>query len=151
MISKSAFDTVWDGATPFQIKTEYDMILPVGPGLCQWAEPLRAFAEEIVATLDRTSPPVKFRQAKYLLTERYMEYRAKAPRAHRDNLGSKKHICLYHVFVQAYEYVTRLQLTAIPPQLDITHIPPPPAVPIVKQPSMNTIFGISDDWYPGSE
>lgn len=148
MVHRDELDALWEGAEPFHVETMYDPVLPVAPELCAWASELSEFCEQLIATLDETSPPVKFRQAKYLLSERYMEFRAKAPRNHRDNLGSKKHVCLYHVFIQVYEYITKVQLTAIPPQIEVKHVPAPPPVPVVRQPTMSTIFGIDDDWYP---
>jgi hypothetical protein len=136
------------GNGPFHVITEYDPKPPVVAEFCQWADELSLFARRLIETLDETSPPVKFRQAKYLLTERYFEMRAKAPRNHRNNLGSNKHICLFSVYTEVYEYISTLQHRAIPPQIEVKNVPPPVPVPVVRQPSMSSIFGISDDWYP---
>ncbi len=93
MVRKEELYEAWSSSELPHVITEYDEKLPINPEPCVWAQEFSNFCAELVATLDTTSPPVKYRQAKYLLTERYMEFRAKAPRGHRDTLGSKKHIC----------------------------------------------------------
>lgn len=65
------------------------------------------------------------------LTTRYFEWRSSVPQDHKYRAGPKSsHICIYHVFDQAYHQLRTIQLSLsrplLPPALPVTSPPPEP-------------------------
>jgi hypothetical protein len=61
--------------------------------------------------------PMRLAQAKVLATDRYLDYRAYASKAHRDKIGEKGHICLYQVWIAAMHEIRTRQLALDPPKV----------------------------------
>src|SRR6266508_1190388 len=66
----------------------------------QWTE-TRCTSVGAALRLDHASAAVAVNQDKVLLVDKYFEWRAAAPKAHR-NRTSEGHICLFHVFDETY-------------------------------------------------
>jgi hypothetical protein len=74
---------------------------------------------------------MRLAQAKVLITDRYLDYRAYATREHRDKLGVKGHICLYQTWIAGMHEVRTKQLSLNPPRVlkIVTSKPEPPSLP----------------------
>lgn len=64
-----------------------------------------------------TTDLMRLAQAKVLISDRYVEFRAYATREHRDKLGGKGHICLYQVWIASMHEVRTKQLALEPPKV----------------------------------
>ena len=92
---------------------------PAPPPLCEDAQLLSDYAEQLNRQLQAKSNPVAFDQARLMLTDRYMALRTAAPRAHQNHLGRRGHRCLYPVFIDAYAQLRALELSTAPPPLAV--------------------------------
>ncbi len=97
---------------------------PAPPPLCEDAQRLSDYAEQLNHQLQAKPNPIAFDQARLMLTDRYMALRTSAPRAHQNHLGRRGHRCLYPVFIDAYAQLRALELSTAPPALAV---PPKPA------------------------
>lgn len=70
---------------------------------------------------------IRLAQAKVLLTDRFLDFRAYATREHRDKLGDKGHTCLYQVWIAAMHEIRTKQLTLDPPRVMKLVAPKPEA------------------------
>lgn len=95
-----------------------------------YCTPARVFKqwtlEMLAEYLSRTPTPIQLAQAKVLLVDRYFEWRATVSKSHRNRVGENGHVCIFHVFEQAYQQIRMVQLTVTPPQL---MVPAPPVKP----------------------
>ena len=87
----------------------------------EWTETLYASVGAAVK-LDNAGAAVAVNQAKVLLVDKYFEWRAAAPKSHRNRTG-EGHICLFHVFDETYRTLRALELSLTPPLLFLS--PPP--------------------------
>jgi hypothetical protein len=92
----------------------------------QWTETLCASVGE-AARYGNAKAAVAVNQAKVLLVDKYFEWRAAAPKAHRNRTG-EGHTCLFHVFDETYRTLRAIELSLTPPLLFLPP-PPPPRVP----------------------
>ncbi len=69
--------------------------------------------------------PVRINQMKLRLLDRYFEWVAVAPKAHRYKTSTQGHLCLYHVFKEAYDKLKALELALTPPMLFVPELPRP--------------------------
>jgi hypothetical protein len=131
---------------------------------CAYAQQFGAWAEALVVHLVQVSEdakPAAIRQAKLLLLDKYMEWRASAPAGHRDYLraapvrssadreagnghrmfGRRRggHECLYAVFVATYQTLHQQLLELSPPPLQ-PPAPRPPASAPAPPPQIAGIF-----------
>jgi hypothetical protein len=78
-----------------------------------WRYTDEALNKYVRSTID----PIRLAQAKVLITDRYLEFRAYASKTHRDKIGDKGHICLYQVWIAAMHEIRVRQLALEPPRV----------------------------------
>jgi hypothetical protein len=119
------FEELWRRHRDFKFSEEEEFeFCPWGRQFYDWTLPLVEKA---------TSRPdlVLLNQAKILLLEKWMEYRAVAPKAHRDHLSrANGHRCLFWAFLNAYQCLKAAELALTPPMLFLPEPAPPPPPPI---------------------
>lgn len=139
------FDELWHGH-------EFD--LPKGteggdageeaePTYCVYARKFNLWAEELCAGAVKdpnTRSLVVINQAKVLLLDKYMEWRSFVPKKHRAYTGSY-HVCIFHIFVTAYDRLKVVELSLTPPMLFLP-APPPPLAPPPAPPPPPQIAGV---------
>src|SRR5687767_9305832 len=81
----------------------------------KWAEALCLSVGEAVRQ-DGAGAVVAVNQAKVLLVDKYFEWRAAAPKAHRNRTG-EGHTCLFHVMDETYRTLRAIELSLTPPLL----------------------------------
>lgn len=101
--------------------------------LCVYAQQFDAWAQELCVGSVRNLSVVSLNQAKVLLLDKYMQWKASVPKRHRAYTasGPNSHICIYHVFETAYDRLRVLELSLTPPMLflPLPPLPPPPPPP----------------------
>lgn len=97
--------------------------VPVQEAPCSHAQAFGGWAEELLATAQRQETGIALNQAKAILLDRYFQWRATVPKAHRDCTGERGHRCIWHVFADAYERLRAAELALAPPPL--AEAPPP--------------------------
>lgn len=110
--------------------------------ICPYALQFETWAIELVREHGTTL--VSINQGKVLLVDRYFEWRATVPTAHRNRVNDQGHICIFHVFDEAYRTFRTRELSIRPP---IIFIPEPkPPLPPPSPPQIAGIFiGEVDD------
>jgi hypothetical protein len=115
-----SFDSLWHQHDDF-ILTEPK------PRLCPFAEQFSLWAEALFSKATHNASVVSVNQAKLLLVDRYMDWRAAVPGAHRNLGGSRSgHVCIFQVFEETYQKLKTVELSLTPPML---FLPPPPSPP----------------------
>lgn len=85
---------------------------------CSASKVLWRYTDDVLNKYVRSNTDLmRLAQAKVLITDRYLEARAYASKAHRDKIGDKGHICLYQVWIAAMHEVLTNQLTLDPPKV----------------------------------
>jgi hypothetical protein len=117
------FDTIWGRFADLEFKAPTAL-----PSHCPYAQTFSEWVEELLGDL---APPsiVTVNQAKVQLLDKFFEWRKFVPKSHERHLGRVGHVCIYQVFVQAYERLKVIELALTPPMLFIPPPPPPPPLP----------------------
>jgi hypothetical protein len=90
---------------------------------CEDAKALWRYMEDVLNRYVRGSTDlIRLAQAKVLLVDRYLDFRAYAAKAHRDKVGDKGHICLYQAWIACMHEIRTAQLRLHPPEVLI--VPP---------------------------
>jgi hypothetical protein len=103
------------------------------PTYCPYAAKFKQWADTLCGTVveatryDNARAAVALNQCKLLLVDRLFEWRASVPKSHRNYTG-KGHICLLHVFDEAYRTLRTIELSLTPPLLFLP-APPPARLP----------------------
>jgi hypothetical protein len=120
MSSDPAFEQLWHRHDDFEFSEP-------GPDYCPYAEQFHGWAEALWRTATQRATVVSINQAKVLLLDKYFEWRAAVPKAHRNHLSSSTgHTCIFYVFEEAYERLKVVELSLAPPMLFLPEPPPPP-------------------------
>jgi hypothetical protein len=98
------------------------------PQHCEFGEQFAVWAAELIERVIDNPSVILVNQSKVLLLDKYFEWRAVVPKAHRYHLGrGNSHVCIFGVFEATYERLKRLELSLTPPLLFLPQPPPPPA------------------------
>ncbi len=118
----------WSEPEPFQpfSHAEPARWCRFGYRLLEWATPL------IKEATDKGDPNF-IKGAKFLLTEKYHEYRVNVTRQHRDNV--RGHFCIYHAYLEAYDALKELSLAHAPLEL----LPPAMQQQAPQEPAMTNL------------
>lgn len=90
---------------------------------CSYARRFADWAAEVCHDALQRQDLIALNQAKVLLLDKYFEWRAFVPKNHRYRMTETGHICIFHIFEEAYRQIKLAELTLSPPKL----IEPPPA------------------------
>lgn len=118
---ESRFDALWNRAQDFELP-EYQ------PPKCVFAQRFSDWTSVLYANVAQNPSIVFVNQAKILLLDKYFEWRSFAPKSHRNHLGANGHICLFQVFVEAYERLKVMELSLTPPLLFLPSSSSPPQI-----------------------
>lgn len=131
-MEQRAFDELWERlrAAEFTPAEEQEETCIYAQHFERWAAPF--YQEEA-----RRPSLLGINQKMLLLTKKYFEFRAAVPRSHRDRIGERSHVCIFHIFERYYQRFKVLELGLAPPMLFLP--PPPPAPP----PPPPTLMGIT--------
>ena len=100
------------------------------PSYCAYADRFRKWTGTLCTSVgesvkhDNAKAAVAINQAKVLLLDKYFEWRAASPKAHRNRTG-EGHTCLFHVFDETYRTLRAIELSLTPPLLFLPPAPPP--------------------------
>jgi hypothetical protein len=96
---------------------------------CAYARQFAEWTAELAARATQYADAVAINQAKVQLVDKYFEWRAYVPKAHRLRTGRRAgHTCIFHVFVEAYHALKVAELALTPPLLFLPETPPPPQI-----------------------
>jgi len=93
------------------------------PDMCPYAQKFSEWVNALLVGLSEKPNIVSVNQAKILLQDKWHDWRTVSPKRHRDHLSYRGHICLFHVYEQAYKQLRVLELSLTPPLL---FLPPKP-------------------------
>lgn len=99
------------------------------PAYCAYATKFKIWGDTLCASVgqavqqDSARAAVAINQAKVLLVDKYFEWRAAAPKAHRNYTG-ESHSCLFHVADETYRTLRAIELSVTPPLLFLPPAPP---------------------------
>ena len=97
-----------------------------GYRLCPYARSFLEWAEELVTQAMSKRDTVGVNQAKLRLLDKYFDWRTEVPQAHRNRTGSYNgHVCIFHVFEEAYRVLRVAELSLTPSPLYIPAPRPP--------------------------
>jgi hypothetical protein len=107
---------------------------PAPPPICAPARQFQQWAEALCTSIyaevqrDNTRGAIAVNQGKVLLIDKLHEWRATAPKDHRNRVG-RGHTCLLDIFDQTYRALRAIELSLTPPLL---FLPPSPAMRVPK-------------------
>jgi hypothetical protein len=115
-----AFDQLWRQlqAVKFQMTEPQEE-------LCSYAQHFAAWADALYQEEVNQPTLVGINQKMLLLLKRYFEWRAAVPKAHRDRMSERSHVCIFSIFERSFHRFKVLELSLAPPMLFL----PPPAAP----------------------
>jgi hypothetical protein len=111
--------------------------------MCGHARDFAAWIEENIQAVLKYPTPISLNQSKLRLLDRYFDYRAAVTKAHRDCIGERNHLCIFHIFERAFQQLRLCELKLTPPLLFIPPAPAAPSMPTPKQ-VVDVIFGFPD-------
>lgn len=95
--------------------------------ICVYAQRFARWATEICQAEAAEPTQIGINQKMLLLTKKYFEWRTAVPKSHKDRIGERSHICIFHVFERSYFHLKALELSINPPLLYLPTPPPAPA------------------------
>lgn len=111
---------------PFQdLWDSYDEFEHSEPPMCRFAV---KFANWIETQCRAGANPtlLEVNQKKLMLQERYFDLYHAIPRSHRRHIGSAGHVCVHHVYMDAYARLKDAQWDLLSPALFMPPRPEPP-------------------------
>jgi hypothetical protein len=109
--------------TSFRAQWEQDTSLDFGNRTkrkyrqyCAYGHRFSLWAEELLSQVTASRTLLSVQHAKLLLVDKYFEWRSFAPRSHQDRTSTRQgHICIFQVFIDAYEALKTIELSLTPP------------------------------------
>ena len=128
MSSQLPFAELWDHQE-FHLPEEEQVTSCLAAGkFGEWCEPL-------INEAIRQKNPIALNRAKIHLLDRYFDWRGTVTKSHRELVGDENHICIWHIFEQAYQQIRAAELVLTPPQLFVPEPAPAPQAPmVIKEP-----------------
>lgn len=124
-MNEAYFDKVWREVT----EEDFTLAEEEEQG-CIHARHFGSWADSLCQDEMAAPSHIGINQKMLLLTKKYFEWRAVVPKAHRDRVGERSHICIFHVFERAYHQLMVLELSLTPPML---FLPPARNEPPARQ------------------
>lgn len=135
-MDEESFDRLW------RQYTDVEVVLPrEKEDQCIYAKHFALWADAMYQEEAKSPTLVGINQKMLLLTKKYFEWRAVVPKAHRDRVGERSHICIFHIFERTFHGLKVLELALSPPMLFLppNSVPPPP----LPTPVVHTVAGIT--------
>jgi hypothetical protein len=131
-----AFDKLWRHYTDgkFALSKEKE-------DQCVYAQHFALWADALYQDEVRTPTTIGINQKMLLLTKKYFEWRAAVPKAHRDRVGERSHICIFHIFERTFHRLKVLELSLTPPMLFLPTPPPAPVVQAIAGITLGEVMG----------
>lgn len=99
------------------------------PKSCKYGKEMDKWALETFDSVLKYPDVISINQSKLRLLDRYFDYYASIPKAHKECTGERSHLCIYHVFRHYYNQLKLCELRINPPLL---FIPPEPKIQVVE-------------------
>ena len=126
-MDQEAFDDLW------QQQQEFQFALPAGKEeRCIYAQHFAAWAETLYQEEVQAPTHIGINQKMLLLTKKYFEWRAAVPKAHRDRISERGHVCLFPIFERTFHRLKVLELSLAPEMLFLPAPSPPPPTKVTK-------------------
>lgn len=97
--------------------------------LCAYAKHFATWAKKTYQSAAKQPTIISINQDMLLLLKQYFEWREAVPKAHRDHINGRSHICIFHIFERTYYQLKVLELSLSRPML---FLPPQPAPQVTK-------------------
>ncbi len=120
-MDQETFDNYWRQQQEFQFTKPQ-----VKEDHCIYAQHFAAWADALYQEETQAPTHIGINQKMLLLMKKYFEWRAVVPKAHRDRVGERSHVCIFHIFERMFNRLKVLELSLAPPML---FLPPPPQLP----------------------
>lgn len=91
--------------------------------ICEFGKHFRAWTKQYCEPAIQSGDLIQINQCKIRLLDRFFEWRAAVPKAHRNRIGEQSHTCIFHIFEAAYNALRIAELSLSGPPI---YIPPPP-------------------------
>jgi hypothetical protein len=124
-----AFDTLWQRQHDFKFELPEEE-----EELCTYAQHFALWAEELYQEEVEAPSHVGINQKMLMLLKKYFEWRTVVPKMHRDRIGERGHVCIFHILERSYHRLKVLELTLAPPMLFLPQ-PSPAATPALTLPA----------------
>ena len=118
------FHKIWDQVEPFQLEEPSPKEI-MQARMCGYAREFYDWVEEWILPIEGNL--IAINQAKVILLDKYMEWRSFVPKLHVEYTSERGHTCIFHIFIQASEFLQVAELRIRKPMLFIP--PPPPPQP----------------------
>jgi hypothetical protein len=115
-MDQAAFDQIWGCVTEFKPKAA------ATKQRCIYAQHFGSWTEVLYQEEAQAPTLMGIHQKMLMLTLKYFEWRAVVPKAHRDHISERRHICIFSIFERMFHQLKVLELSLNPPLL----LPPPP-------------------------
>lgn len=126
MLTKYDVEAIWKDLDDWQL----DIPTP-GEDLCVFAEHFATWAQPLCAQIEARPSIEGIHQAMLLNTMKYHEMRPILPKAHRNHVGERGHICVFHLYERTFHFL-KMKLLALPEHATLMlpkPVPPPPPPP----------------------
>ena len=92
-------ENIWHSFDDFEIPEDR-------PEYCRFAEEFATWSDELLNET-KMSNQISINQAKVQLLDKYFDFFAVVPKIHRHCIGTRSHICIFHVFKLVGDQLTR--------------------------------------------
>lgn len=106
---------------------EWTLELEEKTELCVHAQRFRQWRDEVCSKALASSNVILLNQTRLKVANRYYECYVSVSQEHKGCLGSRKHICIFSVFIETMQMLKEHELTIDPPLLFEPPTPAPPA------------------------
>lgn len=126
-MNPEAFDELWRQLQAFKVDPTEEK-----EELCIYAQHYSAWANALYQEEVKQPTHIGINQKMLLLTKRFFEWRVAVPKAHRERIGERGHVCIFHIFERVFYRLKVLELSLTPPMLFLPPAPPPPPPPALE-------------------
>lgn len=102
-------EDIWHSFDDFEVPEDR-------PQPCRHAEEFALWADELLERTDMSNQ-ISVNQAKVQLLDKYFDFFALVPKSHRYCVGTRSHICIFHVFKLVGDLLQAAELKLHKPEL----------------------------------
>ena len=121
MDERISFEKIWEDLEEFELSNDSPKWCKFSVAFNKWSDTLCQFTED--------STLISINQAKVILLDKYFDLRRFVNKKHRDRIGSRGHVCIFHVFEQTYIRLRAAELSLSGPLILYPPDPPPQTPP----------------------
>ena len=117
----------------FAPPAEEEKAAEVEPQQCIYGKQYEAYVHEVCQTVRKDPSHITVNEGYLEIFLKYMAWYITVPKSHRNHVGERGHRCLFHVLIDGYESLRRIELSLPTPKL---YLPPAVLPPQIPPPSM---------------